>query len=63
MSGARRSAAPIVSRTYIDEPDYCTKAIQLLLKTPVKEGSSRITAPDNPERRSDEFRANTSIPE
>jgi len=45
MSGGRRSAAPTVSRTYMDEPDYCTKAIQLLLKTPVKEGGSP-TAPN-----------------
>ena len=64
MSGGRRSAAPVVSRAYRDEPEYCIKAIQLLLKTHAhKEGGPAIAAPDDPERRSDEIRAKGIIPE
>jgi hypothetical protein len=33
MSGSSRNAAPIVPRTYRDEPDYCAHALELLLKT------------------------------
>jgi hypothetical protein len=41
VSGGRRRSSPIVSRTYSDEPDYCTQAIQLLLKASANKGDSQ----------------------
>jgi hypothetical protein len=47
VSGARRGATPVVSRTYRPEADACLRALTLLLKKPVcKEGGSP-TAPQD----------------
>jgi hypothetical protein len=47
VSGGRRSASPIVSRTYSDEPDYCAQAIRLLLNASAhKEDSQDGAVPD-----------------
>jgi hypothetical protein len=63
MSGARRSAAPIVSRTYMDEPDYCMQAIQLLLKTSVRKEDAHPGVPNDAMKGSKHDRAETIIPE
>jgi hypothetical protein len=49
MSGSKQTT---VHRNYQPEPGVCAQALELLLKTPVKEGGSRITAPDNAKVRS-----------
>ncbi len=45
MSGAKRGAAPIVSRAYKYEPDDCARALALLLKKPTRKKGSRPAAP------------------
>jgi hypothetical protein len=60
MSARKQSA--IVSRDYRPAPDYCTRALELLLKKPVIEGSPAITAPDDAKVRSvDDSRASKAI--
>ena len=63
MSGSRRNTA-VVSREYRLEPDYCTSAIELLLK-PVKskEGSPILAAPDSLKGGSSDSRARDIIPD
>lgn len=62
MSGAKRGAAPIVSRAYKYEPDDCARALALLLKKPTRKKGSRPAAPDDTERRSSDG-AKIIIPE
>jgi hypothetical protein len=43
--GGRRRV--VVSRHYKAAPDYCARALELLLRKSVNEGGPAITAPDN----------------
>ena len=45
MSGSKQ--AIVVSRSYSPAPDYCARAMELLLKKPVKKGGPAMTAPDD----------------
>lgn len=60
MSGSGRNTV-VVSRDYRPEPGAMTEALQLLLKTPVREEDAQLGVPDDPERRSDEIRARTIL--
>jgi hypothetical protein len=61
MSGNGRNTA-VVSRDYRPDPDYCARALEVLLKKSVNEGGP-AAAPNDAERRSNAIRAKTSIPE
>lgn len=62
MSGSRRSTAPVVRREYAPAPAACEKAIELLLKSHVKnEGGSALTAPDDAKKESKHVGARSSI--
>jgi hypothetical protein len=50
----------VIERRYLSQTDVCTEAIKTLLK---KRGRLLDkSGPDDPERRSDEIRAKTTIP-
>lgn len=64
MSSRQNNTRPVVERRYLDEPDACMPAVELLLKRHAKK-RNRIpnkSGPFDPERRSDEIRAKTSKP-
>jgi hypothetical protein len=52
--------APLIERRYLSQADACTEAIKTLLR---KRGRLLDkSGPDDPERRSDEIRAKSTIP-
>jgi hypothetical protein len=59
---SQNNTAPILERRYLEEPDACIRAVELLLKSRAKKEATPESRPDDPERRSDEIRAKTSIP-
>jgi hypothetical protein len=60
VSGSRRSTATI-TRSYKPAPDYCARALELLLKKSAIKKGTRPGAPDDPERSSN-GRVRTIIP-
>ncbi len=58
--GGRKQGA-VVSRSYDPAPDYCTRALKLLLKMPVNEGRPTTSGPDSAKGGSSDSSANISI--
>ena len=59
-----RRTAVLVSREYDRSPDSCARAVELLLKNPVKKAEGRLPSPDGRDaiKGSNDDRANRSIP-
>jgi len=56
-------AVPVVERRYLDEPDACVRAVELLLKKHGKKGTALRSRPDDEKERSgNDSLAKTRIP-
>ena len=42
-----KSSTPVVERRYLDEPDACVSAVELLLKSYAKKEATRPGSPDD----------------
>jgi hypothetical protein len=68
MSSSRATrGAPVVERHYAPSPDACARALEILLKRPVKKAARPARRPDGSDPKEDDhdlvFRANsTSVP-
>jgi len=58
------STVPVVERRYLDEPDACMRAVELLLKKHRKKGTALGSRPDDAKGRSkNDSSARTIIPD
>ncbi len=65
MSSGQNNTAPVVERRYLDEPDACMRAVELLLKRHAKNRGRLLdkSGPDDVKGRSNDFHAsNHSTP-
>jgi hypothetical protein len=46
MSSSGRNTAPVVSRKYSPAPDDCARALEILLKAPIRTEGGLGTTPD-----------------